>query len=76
MPEVFIGVFFLVHVMDESDDAPQFLVCAILPGEMTHDGIDCQGVRNEACFFLGVCKDRPCFFAGGFIGHVVTRLPD
>jgi hypothetical protein len=33
VPEVFIGVFFVVHVMDESDDDPQFLVCAILPGE-------------------------------------------
>ena len=48
MPEVSIGVFFVVHVMDKPDDAPQVLICAFFPGDMTHDGFDCHGVRNEA----------------------------
>jgi len=39
-PEVFPGVFFVVHVVDQSDDASQFLVRAFLPGDMAHDGLD------------------------------------
>ena len=74
MPEVFIGVFFVVHVMDKPDNAPQFLVFAVLPGEMTHDGFDRQSVRNEAGVFYVLRKDRPGFFAGGIVGHNVFIL--
>jgi hypothetical protein len=41
---------------------------------MTHDGFDRQGVRNEAGIFYVLRKDRPCFFAGGFVGHNVFIL--
>jgi hypothetical protein len=76
VPEVFIGMFFVVKVVDKSDDDPQVLICAFLPGDMAHDGLDRQGMRLEAGAFYVIRKDRPCFFAGGFIGHVATRLPD
>jgi hypothetical protein len=31
-------------------------------------------VRNEAGIFYVLRKDRPCFFAGGFVGHNVFIL--
>ena len=74
MPEVFIGVFLVVHVVDEPDDAPQFLVGAFLPGDMAHDGLDRQGVRNKVRAFYVIRKDRPCFFARGILGHNVSIL--
>lgn len=75
MAEVLIWMFFVVQVVDKTDDAPQVLICAFLPGDMAHDGLDRQGVRQEAGVFYVIRKDLPCFFAGGFVGHVVTRLP-
>ena len=75
VPEVLIGVFFVVHVVDKPDDAPQFLVCAVLPGEMAHDGLDRQGVRKEAGVFYVLRKDRPGFFARGFAWAIVVLPP-
>ena len=69
MAEVFLGVFFVVHVVDKPDDAPQFLVCTILPGKMAHDGFDRQGMRNEAGTFHVIRKDRPGLFARWIASH-------
>jgi hypothetical protein len=40
----------------------------------SHDGFDRQGVRYEVGAFYMLRKDRPCFFAGGFVGHNVSIL--
>jgi hypothetical protein len=50
------------------------LVCAFLPGDMAHDGLDRQGVRYEVGAYYVIRNDRPCFFARGFVGHNVPIL--
>jgi len=76
VPEVFLGMLLVVHVVDQPDDAPLLLVRAFLPGDMAHDGLDRQGVRKETGAFHVIRKDRPCFFARRIAGHNAPILSE
>jgi hypothetical protein len=68
--KMLVGVFFVVDVVDEPDDAPHLLVGPLLPGDVPHGGLDRQRVGNKVGVFYVIVKVYVVRRNGNFQGLI------